>query len=135
MKPFKLVEGCRLLNFGSDVFRECVESLTTQVLVGRWKFESENKINMLDWLLKAWKKLLGYIPRVGKFQNGCFCFHFMKEGDVGEVMSRTWVLGRCFLALHRWDASFHLQMNAPINHLIWGNCMVFLSLFRTYLKP
>lgn len=34
-------------------------------------------------------------------------------------MSRTWVLDRCFLAFHCWDASFHPKLNAPVNHIVW----------------
>ena len=74
--------------------------------MGRWKFENHNKITMLDWLLKAWKKLLGYIPRVGKLENGFFFFSFYERGrcrggneqDLGswEVLSSPSPLGREF---------------------------------------
>ena len=74
---------------------------------------------MMEWLLKLWGKLLGYTSCVSKLENGWSCFHLMKDNDVGEVMCRTWVNRRCFLALHHWDAGFHPILNAPINHLMW----------------
>ena len=74
----------------------------------------------MEWLLQKWEKLLGYHPQVSRLEEGWHSFHLMNDGDVGVVLSQTWVLGQCFPALHRWDANFHLKKNAPVNHLVWA---------------
>lgn len=98
---------------------ERIESLTNRALIGRWKFASHEKTDLMEWLLGAWEKILSYKPRVSKLEQGWFCFHLINDNDAVKILSRTWVNGKCFLALHRWDANFHPVSNAPVNHLVW----------------
>ena len=91
----------------SDIMWDRIESLSNNIVIGRWKFQNHEKGDLMEWILRAWEKLLGYQLVVSKLDRGWFCIHLLKDSDVAEVLTMTWVSGRCFLALHRWDVSFH----------------------------
>lgn len=76
-------------------------------------------INMHEWLMGAWLKLLGYEPKIRKLPNEWLFFHFMKNEDVAKVLRRSWVHGKCFLVLHRCSLDFHPITNASKNHHLW----------------
>ena len=107
------------MSFGADVLWERLESLTKRGVVDRWKFPQYNRYDLMTWLMGQWELRLGYKPVISKLEKGWYCFHLLKEEDVSKVMANSWVNGRSFLTLHKWDCAFHLSRNAPVNHLLW----------------
>ena len=74
---------------------------------------------MRAWLEKHWKPLIGYVPIVARLLKEWYCFHFLSSSDLESIFNKHWVLGRSFLALHRWYLGFNLLKNTPSNNLIW----------------
>lgn len=71
----------------------------------------------------AWNFIIGYEPRISQLENGWFCYHFLKEGDVPEILLRTWVNGLYFLPLFRLSVEFHPTDNAPKSQMLWVKLM------------
>lgn len=66
---------------------------------------------MQRWVHSKWIHILSYLPKMSRFVNDWFSFHFLHQDDLQQIRQLPWVWGRNFLFLHNWYVGFNPLWN------------------------
>jgi hypothetical protein len=80
-------------------------------LVGRFTYGNLQKDSLMDWLDKAWKPLLGYVPELFHLTKGWLGFLCKSPEDVALLLTKKWINGGSSLMVKRWCVAFDPDTN------------------------
>jgi hypothetical protein len=99
-------------------------------LVGRLSYKHLCNTDLDDWMVKAWRPLLGYTPSLSCLEHGWLYFHFLSLEDSTTILEHLWTFDGSSLMLKRWRVCFdpsqdylrliHLWVLLPGLHSIFG---------------
>jgi hypothetical protein len=106
-KAYKVKNLDLTMSMGADIGLDCLEKLASKALVGRFEYASPNRKEIVEWIDKTWKPILGYCPRFFTLLRGWICIQFLSVSDSQKMLDSTWLFGRGSIVLKRWHCEFH----------------------------
>ena len=113
LKAFKVKERRAQLVLGLELTVDKVAGMQKRTLIGRLEYIKLTGPEMKTWMQQNWEPIIGYTPRFSVLMKGWFCFHFISEAAVEQILKKFWTIQRGSLVLEHWYMAFD-PVSAPV---------------------